>query len=79
MTARPLRLAVAAHDDAERRGDRLAKLRDQAVYTPSEYALLAGKSKSWVCDALARGVLPGFRDGSRWLLRRAELQAAGWL
>lgn len=51
----------------------------KAILTPAEAARLLGKSKSWACAALAKGLLPGVRDGSRWLVRLADLRRDGWL
>lgn len=60
--------------DAER--ERLAS---QSIFTPAEYAVLAGRSKSWTVEACAKGLLPAIRDGSRWILRRRDLETGGWL
>jgi excisionase family DNA binding protein len=49
------------------------------VLTPTEYAELAGRSRSWVEERCRDGRLPAIRDGGRWLLRRADLIRDGWL
>ena len=49
------------------------------IMTPAEFAREAGRSKSWVVEKLASGLLPGIRDGNRWILRRADLVRDGWL
>jgi excisionase family DNA binding protein len=49
------------------------------VMTPAQAALLLGRSKSWVVEKLASGLLPGIRDGNRWLVRRADLLRDGWI
>ena len=49
------------------------------VLTPTEYAGLAGRSRSWVEERCRDGRLPAIRDGGRWLLRRSDLVRAGWL
>ncbi len=49
------------------------------VMTPTQAAALLGRSKSWVVEKLASGLLPGVRDGSRWLVRRADLLRDGWI
>jgi excisionase family DNA binding protein len=49
------------------------------VLTPTEYAELAGRSRSWVEERCRDGRLPAIRDGGRWLLRRSDLIRDGWL
>ena len=49
------------------------------VLTPAQAAVLLGRSKSWVVEKLASGLLPGIRDGNRWLVRRADLLRDGWI
>ena len=56
--------------------DRLA---GKLVLTPAEAAALIGRSKSWIVEKLQAGLLPGIRDGSRWIIRRADLIRDGWL
>ena len=56
--------------------DRLAA---KPVLTPAEVAVLLGRSKSWVVEKLQVGLLPGIRDGSRWIVRRSDLNRDGWL
>jgi hypothetical protein len=52
---------------------------EKPIMTPAEFAREAGRSKSWVVQKLNAGLLPGIRDGSRWILRRADLVRDGWL
>ena len=49
------------------------------VLTPAQAAALLGRSKSWLIAKLASGLLPGIRDGNRWLVRRADLLRDGWI
>jgi excisionase family DNA binding protein len=49
------------------------------VMTPAQAAVLLGRSKSWVVEKLTSGLLPGIRDGNRWLVRRADLIRDGWI
>ena len=52
---------------------------EKPVLTPAEAAVLLGRSKSWVVAKLQAGLLPGIRDGSRWIVRRVDLNRDGWL
>ena len=47
--------------------------------TPAQATVLLGRSKSWMVEKLASGLLPGIRDGNRWLVRRADLLRDGWI
>jgi excisionase family DNA binding protein len=49
------------------------------ILTPTEYAKIAGRSRSWVEERCKDGRLPAIRDGGRWILRRADLIQTGWL
>lgn len=56
-----------------------AALAEKLILTPAEAAVLLGRSRSWVEAKIATGLLPGVRDGSRWIVRRADLLRDGWL
>ena len=49
------------------------------VFTPTELAAELGRSRSWIEERCKDGRLPARRDGSRWILRRADLIRSGWL
>src|SRR3712207_136552 len=49
------------------------------VMTPIEYARIAGRSRTWVEEKVKAGLIPAIRDGNRWILRRADLIASGWM
>ena len=60
---------VSVHDAA----------RARQILTPAEAARELGRSKTWVVEKCASGLLPSRRDGSRYLLLRSELIRDGWL
>ena len=49
------------------------------VMTPTEYARLAGRSRTWVEEKVKAGLIPAIRDGNRCILRRYDLIASGWM
>ena len=57
----------------------VARLTLQNVYTPTQAAVLLGKSRSWVEQRCKEGKLPARRIGSRYVLTKADLQRDGWL
>jgi hypothetical protein len=77
MSGRALR--AIRPEPADVRAERLARLRQQAVLTPSEYSALSGRSRSWVEAQIKAGVIPALRLGGRYTLKAAELRATGWL
>lgn len=80
MTARRShRLHPLRSDGAQEFPDRIAKLRDKLVLTPTEYAALSGRSRSWVEERCRDGTIPSLSVGSRRILKAAELRANGWL
>ena len=70
--------AIAA-EAARRAGTGGSIEADPAVFTPRGFARRVDMSPSWVNDRIRDGTLPAVRVGTRWLLRRSDLVAGGWL
>jgi hypothetical protein len=73
-----MHLPASPQTSSEERSDTTIPLRDGAIYTPTELAIFAKCSASYVREEIKRGNLKAFRFGER-MIRIKGIEARQWI